>query len=67
MVVVDSYVLSIDTATELEEYLGEILDTTIPANQNFVQELLQRWRQQNRMLHEPVVSYVEVCLMLCVA
>jgi len=59
--VVDSYLLSIDTAAELEEYLSEILDVTVPANKNFVQELLQQWRQRNDASLEPAVYCAKVC------
>jgi len=59
---VDSYLLSIDTATELEEYLAEILDITVPANKNFVQELVERWQHQNGKVCEPVVNCAKVCL-----
>ena len=62
--VVASYLLSIDTASELEEYLGELLDVTVPANKNFVRELLERWQQQNGKLREPSVSCGKVCLQL---
>jgi len=58
--VVDSYLLSIDTAAELEEYLGEILDITVPANEKFVQELLQQWQQQNETSHAPPVHCAKV-------
>jgi len=52
--------LSIDTATELEEYLAELLDITVPTNRNFVQELLERWQQQNGKLSEPVANCAKV-------
>jgi len=61
---VDSYLLSIDTATELEEYLAEILDITMPANKNFVQELLERWRQRNGKMCEPVANCAQVCILI---
>jgi len=58
---VGRYLLSIDTATELEEYLGEILDITVPANKNFVQQLLERWQRRNGKVHEPAVNCAKVC------
>ena len=54
--------MSIDTAAELEEYLGEILDVTIPANKDFVQELLSRWQQRNGIVHDAAVYCTQVCL-----
>jgi len=57
---VDRYLLSIDTATELEEYLGEILDITVPANKNFVQQLLERWQERNGKVHESAVNCAKV-------
>lgn len=62
---VDSYLLSIDTAAELEEYLGEILDITVPANSKFVQELLQQWQQRNDTSHELPIHCAKVCCNVC--
>lgn len=62
---VNSYLLSIDTAAELEEYLTELLDITVPSNKNFMQELFVRWRQQNgKKSCEPVTNSAKVCLIL---
>jgi len=62
IVYIDRYLLSIDTAAELEEYLGEILDIAVPANKNFVQELLERWQQRHCKVNEPAVNCAKVCL-----
>ena len=59
-VVACSYLLSTDSAAELEEYLGEILDITVPDNNKFVQELLQQWQQRNQISNEPPVHSSKV-------
>jgi len=57
---VGRYLLSINTAAELEDYLGEILDVTVTANKNFVQQLLERWQQRDKTVHEPAANCLQV-------
>ncbi|XP_045216561.1 activating signal cointegrator 1-like [Mercenaria mercenaria] len=41
------YILSIETAEELEEYMLELLDGSDPRNKKFIKELLIKWRPYN--------------------
>lgn len=42
------YVLSIETAEEIAEYVGDLLQGTDGRKKEFIDELLRRWRQVRR-------------------
>ncbi|KAK2186527.1 hypothetical protein NP493_197g02028 [Ridgeia piscesae] len=45
------YILTIENVTDLEEYMRDLLDCTLPANKKFVDELLRRCKNS---VHVPV-------------
>lgn len=42
------YILSIETAEEIEEYMGDLLQGTDGAKRQFIDELLSRWKMTQR-------------------
>lgn len=50
------YILSIETAEELEEYMLELLDGTDPKNKKFIKELVMKWRPYNNAKADPKVQ-----------
>ncbi|ELT87196.1 hypothetical protein CAPTEDRAFT_221890 [Capitella teleta] len=51
------YMLAIESASELKEYLGELLDTSVPRNRRFIEELIKRWRPP---AHANLPAHVQV-------
>jgi len=42
------YILSIETAEEIEEYMGDLLQGTDGIRRQFIDELLSRWKKTQR-------------------
>ncbi|XP_076354543.1 activating signal cointegrator 1 [Tachypleus tridentatus] len=54
------YILNIENQNDLQEYLSDILDPTIPSHVCFVKELLLRWKQgRNKGLPSQVKVYMK--------
>ena len=47
------YILAIESKQDLEEYLLDLLDGSVPRNKKFIQELLTKWRPPERQIQVP--------------
>ena len=51
---IGNYILSIETAEDVEDYLGDLLgDKTIPKNKKFINEAKRRWRPPPKKIDLP--------------
>ena len=51
--VLSRYILDIETAEEIEEYVGDLLQGTDGRKRHFIDELLIRWQRTQRHLTDP--------------